>query len=387
MSALPAELGLPPSQLSAEQQQIAALHQQLQEMQAAGMRVTHERDTLIARAHQAAPRSAAAPYRPKIPQPAAFTGEGATATNVEEFKDSMQRLFEYYPESFANDAAKLQHAIMFLQGKAATWWKATKKEFDALEEPVTTWPHFMQLLDERYRPRQAAETARMRLDSLRQDRRDVRAYADFFHKQMAYISDMAMADQIHVFIRGLSVGVKAEVLRAQPKTVSDAINAAVQAEQLPGLARSYGSYGRGGAGGGNGGTAPMDLSHIALENDGEFPPTDSGVPTSDSAAPGGPSGAAASSSGSNLDTLAQALMAMQVNQQQTTQQLLAMFQRGGPSGRGQQRKKNQVSGVTKEEVRVCRDKGLCLKCKQSGHFARECKYTGATVPLPAHLKA
>jgi hypothetical protein len=81
-------------------------------------------------------------------------------------------------------------------------------------------------------------------------------------------------------------------------------------------------------------------------------------------------------------------MAMQVNQQQTTQQLLAMFQRGGPSGRGQlQRKKNQVSGVTKEEVRVCRDKGPCLKCKQSGHFARECKYTGATVPLPAHLKA
>ena len=393
---------LPTPEQQQQQLQLAQLQQQVLTMQQAGRLLEQqlaERDAALQRAAAASvagssaaaaaaagagavPRGMSTAPRvvwPKIPQPAAFTGEGATATNVEEFKDAMQRQFDYYADSFTTDAQKLQFAVMFLHGKAATWWKATKRECESSGEAVTTWARFNELLDERYRPRQAAETARMRLDDLRQERRDVRAYADFFHKQMAYITDMSVADQIHVFVRGLNAGVKAEVLRARPTSVSDAINAAVQAEQLPGLARGYpGGFiprGRGQQAGGSG--APMDLSMLGSEGATEAPAdTDTLDSEGSAAAPGGPS-----SSGS-FEALTQALLAMQTSQQQQTQQLLALFQRGGRGGqRGGGRKKQQVAGVSKEDARVCLDKGLCLKCKQSGHLARDCQHKGAPVPL------
>jgi hypothetical protein len=54
--------------------------------------------------------------------------------------------------------------------------------------------------------------------------------------------------------------------------------------------------------------------------------------------------------------------------------LASAFQKRAPSGAPGPRKftGNKVPGISKEEYERCRKEGLCLKCKQSGHLARDC---------------
>jgi len=59
-------------------------------------------------------------------------------------------------------------------------------------------------------------------------------------------------------------------------------------------------------------------------------------------------------------------------QQRVQQSLHAMFQRGGGGGGSKGPKANHVPGVSKADYERCRREGLCLKCKQPGHVAREC---------------
>jgi hypothetical protein len=62
-------------------------------------------------------------------------------------------------------------------------------------------------------------------------------------------------------------------------------------------------------------------------------------------------------------------------QELRTQQhaLAAAFQkRSGNTNTKGRSAGTKVPGVTKEEFERCRKEGLCLKCKEAGHLARDC---------------
>ena len=71
------------------------------------------------------------------------------------------------------------------------------------------------------------------------------------------------------------------------------------------------------------------------------------------------------------------MLAMMQEMRAEQQRLFAMI-RDRPRSKTPSAK---VPNVTAEEVRICRERGLCIKCKKPGHLARDCKHQGTTVRL------
>ena len=368
-SAAPPAFDLKDAQIAEMNKRGLALQQQLAQLQA-------EHAALQAKAAAAASK----PFRPKINPPRSFIGEGHTAAAaVDDWVDEMERQFDYHGAAAFPDApSRIAFAAMFFQGKAAHWWKAHVAELAKRGETIDTWDGFITALRERFRPIEAATVARTNLDKMQQTG-GVQAYIDYYLRQMQFISDMSLADQLHAFIRGLNPAIRAEVLKSRPKTVSEAVNTAhlVESFLAPklGAARGMGFFARSGGyrgaqGSSGSGAVPMEVSNINMQSD-SF------------AADGGfdePDGFAEAQLLSRIHELEQ-------SQQQQQQFIASMLQRGGGAGgagRGgrsagassssasSRRKGPLVPGISKADYERCRKEDRCLKCKQPGHVASGC---------------
>lgn len=302
--------------------------------------------------------------RPKLPSPKPFGGD---ASKVDEFLYTMEQRFIYDGEEvFPVESMKVGFAAMCLETKAAQWWRAVI----AKGQVIDTWEAFSAALRERFRPIDASVAARMHLDRLHMTG-EVNGYTELVYKNLLQIPDMGVADQIHAYIRGLKDYLRVEVLKANPKTLSEAVNKAKLAEAYFGMqkgGRGLQSYGRsayvgGNHGAGNSGTA-MDISNInqeSLEAASESEYSD--FPQDSESA------------------LLAELREMRIVQQQQQQFIASMFQQRNGSNKGNSSSASssganraQVPNVSKADYERCRREGRCLKCKEKGnHIARDCK--------------
>jgi hypothetical protein len=328
--------------------------------------------------------AAPAAHRLKIPLPSKFAGESGVA--VDEFLSGMERQFRYYGAAqFSTEASCIEYAVMFFESKVATWYTATITEMRAQGNNVATWNEFSALLRKRYQPIEAAMVARQRLDSLRQDRRSVQVYTEYFYRQMNYIKDMSTTDQLHVYTRGLANGIKQEVQKTKPTTIQAAINAAILAEsffahtgQRAASSQFYPSYSRATSSSTSAHpahtSAPMDVNAIDRENDPEsFHEPKFWPEPQDSAS--APSSERESGLVARLEQMERRLNAVYGQQGRSSDRGPA---RSGPPSSAQH---GRVSGVSAADVRQCREENLCIKCKKPGHYARDCRHTGPPVPL------
>ena len=364
----PSALDLKDAQIQELNKRGLALQQQHQDLQA-------EHAALKAKATLAASKA----FRPKINPPRPFVGEGHTAAAaVDDWVDEMERQFDYHGDAaFPDEPSRITFAAMFFQGKAAHWWKAHVAELAKRGEVINTWSAFLSALRDRFRPIEAATVARSNLDSMRQTG-GVQAYIDYYLRQMQFITDMSLADQLHAFIRGLNPAIKTEVLKARPKTVSEAVNTAHLVESFlaprQGGGRGMGFFARsggyrGGQGVNSGGAVPMEVSNINMQAD-----------------PFAADGPFDEQDGYGEAELLARIYQLEQSQQLQQQQFLAMMQRGdgsGGAGRGgssgassssgpRQSKGPLVPGISKADYERCRKEKRCLKCKQPGHNAAEC---------------
>jgi hypothetical protein len=308
------------------------------------------------------------PLRPKIHPPRSFTGDSNAAARVDDFLSELERQFDYYgAAAFPDGAAKVSFSVMCMQDKAAKWWTAHTSELASHGLSINTWEAFVEAMRARFRPIEAATLARSALDSLRQTG-GLHAYVEIFQSKMMLIPDMAIADQLHAFTRGLKDTIRTEVLKARPKSVSEAINKATQAEAYLGYHAKSGGFGRfqnhygrsggyhGAGAGASGGATAMEVSNINMEQlDGWE-----------------------SSAEAEPQLLAKIRELEQVQQQQ--QQFIAsMFQRGGGNkgnsgGSSSSSRGPLVPNVSKADFERCRRENRCLNCKERGsHIARDCK--------------
>lgn len=297
---------------------------------------------------------------------------GVMGFEVDTWLRSVRKQFEWYGSSmFPDDASRIRYAALHLEGAALEWWDSEDQNL------ITTWQEFVARMHDRYRPKQAAEVARQHLATLKQTG-GVSQLCNKMLQLLAHVPTMHEDDKIFTFKQALDKNLAAKVAEKEPKTLHDAMYIAVQAELYVGRAGSrhvggffnnFGNRGgypsRGASSSSSSMHAPMEVNHIGLADDEE---EDDGTPSVGHR--GKPIGEA-----SGTSEREQQLMAMVQQLQQQQHSLAAAFQKRGG---GDHRKHNsgasgaKVPGVSKEEYERCRKEGLCLKCKEAGHLARDC---------------
>lgn len=299
---------------------------------------------------QAAPRSSIKPHKPSV-------FDGSNNRNTETW------LFEvevYLRATGTLDPECVPVVATFLKDVALQWWQAdlTHRELHHLP-PLTMWGEFKAAFRHRFLPIEASRTARAMLQTIRQ-RHSVHDYCNRFMKQLALIHDMAEADRIEYFTRGLQPVVQKEVVLKSPTTLDEAMHLAARCDLLlasRGFRQSSSSYrppARGSYYPSSGyrhsssyssansqGAQPMELGK--MEHD------DFDQPEYDDATPSDP---ADSDAGADFH-------AMQ------------------SSYNGRTQPKTRVPNISRDEFQRCRRLGLCLRCKQSGHVARNCTASAA----------
>jgi hypothetical protein len=287
-----------------------------------------------------------------------LTGQGNLP--VEEWIDEVEKQQRFFHIA---EGEKVETAVMLLKGHAAHWWST----LSAKGEDTAVWAEFVTKLKEMFQPISSVDKARTALDNCVQGSRSVQVYTDQFNRWLAFLPRMEADDQKHRYTTNLHPSIQKEVLKAKAKNLQEAIHAAVAAEAYGNLSRTkMGGYypaPRVYNGGGNGGSSstPMELSNLNQEN--EHAPSEI-----DNLGGSAPSSGGAVGSSSQSDAI-QEMRAM-MEEMRAQQSLHAMFQRGKSAGPSN--KANHVPGVSKADYERCRREGLCLKCKQPGHVAREC---------------
>jgi hypothetical protein len=315
---------------------------------------------------------------PKIPSPKPFTG--VTGPAVEEFMNAVEKQYAYYGEQFAEESLKLSYASNYLVEKAAAWLKALSTENTLAGTPITTWEDLKAALRERFQPIGSSTVARQSLDGYVQ-KGSVANYVEHFYKCLTYITDMSDSDQVHQFCRGLKKEIKHEVVREEPKTIHDAVNIAVKAESYLGMSSQYSFISSGsrfpsrfGSSSSSGAAASSSSSAMDVNS------VDALIDEFDGMGPRQETSRETSSSAREHQLMAQ--IASMHAQQKMSSSLLAMFgdrnKSAGYERRGDHRSSissstPRVPGVSKEDYARCRAENRCLKCREVGHVARECK--------------
>lgn len=119
-------------------------------------------------------------------------------------------------------------AISWLRGSAREWYTAFPQD---VKVQANDFEIFSTMLLSRYRPVDAARTARTKLEQLKQ-KQSVQKYNTDFIELIQDIHDMSFADQIHNYRRGLKIEVQKELITKEFDTLNDAMNTASQVDTL-----------------------------------------------------------------------------------------------------------------------------------------------------------
>lgn len=311
-------------------------------------------------------RSGPAGTKLKPPPMTQFSGSNGMGFQVDTWLRNVKKQFEWHgPSVFPDDASKIKFAAMYLDGAALEWWDSIDDQDD-----ITTYEEFVQRLHDRYRPKLAAEVARQHLAQLHQTG-GVSQLCSRMLNLLTHVPTMHEDDKIFTFKRALDKQIAAKVAEKAPATLHEAMGIAVLAEQYVGRSSSkpnnyffaktgsYGNFGRGGSSSSS--ATPMELNLVGAEME---PHEKDPLVSADDDQPAAP----------------HQLLAMMQELKDQQQVLAAAFQkhrgappRGPSTGKpSAANSKGNVPGVSKEEYERCRKEGLCLKCKQTGHLARDC---------------
>jgi hypothetical protein len=362
--------------LVAAQQENAQLRAELDRVNAEGRRVVaaleEQKRTAAASAASAAAAAAVAKAKLKAPQMPQFKGEIGSA--VDTWLRGVKKVLEFHGSAgFTDEAAKISYVSLFLEGTAAEWWE----RYPNRASTILSWQSFEEALYARFRPMQADHVARERLVKLQQRGR-VSTYIDAFQSTLAPIKNMSEVDQIFHFRRGLDAHLQMEVMKKNPQTLHQAMDAAVLAEAYstknyvasasatrtytiqgsssttPSTSAAYGS------------AAPMDINHINIDGMEESSSIDEQTTGTSSAA-----------SAASVTPVTQMLAVMQHMQHQML--MMQQQQRGGRFT-GNRSSAQRVPGLKREDIEKLRKEGRCFYCQEKGHMKTDCPKMVKTHP-------
>lgn len=270
-------------------------------------------------------------------------------------------------ETAQNHAHRVSVVSTLLRGNALQWWNRVDRR------AVATWQGFRTVFLSEYQPKEAAEMARARLDQLRQ-RRSVVEYCNEFRQEMNKISDMAVADQLYNFKKGLQPEVAREVAMQRPEDLDKAMHIAQLVDiEIRQAQRNYSRFH------GQNGPAPRHYSgvsgnrrgfHPAVSGREQFRPTTVPMELGNTRV---------------HSTYGRTSMNEGYDEENDNHDAYAAEpQSEDLLYASSKRQAHYVENVTREEAQRRISAGLCIRCKKPGHFARECPFNNkaATTSKP-----
>jgi hypothetical protein len=200
------------------QQQLQAIQQQASMQQEINKQAVEAAVSAMAK-HQSGGSSISA----KVAKPSTFNG--GFRANVELWLFEMNSYLEI---AKVPGNQKVQFVSSYLKDNAALWFKYVYEEAEA-QGVQLTWEGVQEKLLQRFRPIESAKTARVALASLRQTG-SAQHYCNLFQQYVTLTGDMAEADKIFAFQRGLKPFIAREVDLREPYTLTDAMNYAIRAD-------------------------------------------------------------------------------------------------------------------------------------------------------------
>lgn len=156
-------------------------------------------------------------------KPDVFRGERSPGT-IEAWLHTVEKYCEL---TRLNDQEHVLFASTLLRDSAATWWRHLENSIDenGETEAPKDWNDFKNLFRKEFRPSNATQMARQRLEKLKQYN-SIREYIVEFRNVMLDLPDMFEEDAVHQFIQGLQYEPRLQVLLKTPTTLKAAYSAA-----------------------------------------------------------------------------------------------------------------------------------------------------------------
>lgn len=165
---------------------------------------------------------------PAVRPPKPSTFDGSRRSQVDSWLYQVQT---YLRLSNLTGTTAIDHASAFLRDHAATWWRThclSAAEPDSNIQLPTTWDEFERVFRQRFQPLTSKEVAREQIYSLSQ-RTSVTDYVNRFNEVTCHIDDMAPAEKLSLFLRGLKDPIKRELKKNPPADYNAAV---LNAERL-----------------------------------------------------------------------------------------------------------------------------------------------------------
>jgi len=161
---------------------------------------------------------------PRLASPTLFDGSSDT---LDAWKADLLRQFTWY--NTPGDADRIRVATAHMTGAAGDWWTSL-----APAARPTTWVALVAALEARFQPINSSEISRNQMYALTQGKKTVQEYIDIYRRLLARLTDangvvdMAPADQLQHFRRGLRPAIATQLDVQGITTLDAAITLAVR---------------------------------------------------------------------------------------------------------------------------------------------------------------
>eukprot|EP00253_Pinus_taeda_P025766 PITA_25766 len=154
----------------------------------------------------------------------------------------MEKFFDYEE---TKDEKKVKFAVTKLKGHAALWWDGVQAERKRLrKQRIKNWSRMVAKLKGKFLPSNYQQTLFRQMQNLRQRALTVKEYAEEFYKVSIRAGEAQDTDEkVARYMNGLRMDIQDEISLLSPKTLEEAYQIALKAEEK--LMRKQSARGRG----------------------------------------------------------------------------------------------------------------------------------------------
>jgi hypothetical protein len=165
--------------------------------------------------------------------------------NAEELLDWIRALDTYFDYEDIEEDKKVRHAVTTLKGHAALWWDELQVDRCSKgKQKIKNWDRMIAKMKAKFIPRDYQITLFRRMQNLRQKLMTVKEYTEEFYRLNIRAGHRESDDEkVERYLNGLRYDIQDELSMLTIRTVEDAYQMALKAEEK--LSRKQSQQGRG----------------------------------------------------------------------------------------------------------------------------------------------